>query len=338
MAFNCVCPATEASLPRHCDNQVRDRMYHLMKYKRCFVARDAVDWLVAEGYAADRQAAVHIGRQMLVTRAFRHVVNPDQEFGDANLFFRWIEDDESAFINDLAAMDLSDVDSLNEDDGDEICPPAIRNAALGLIRVTRQLTVDRASLVRQLSEATGKAAAANRRAVAWQALAIAAVAVALLGLLDVGGVVAAAFVAYAAYAYSGMERYGASAQRKQAAELQAAGADRMTEVKEAIAAAMSAVPTASCKEEEPGQTAGGPCDPRAERMRQALCTEFPETGCPYTTDYLVAVLSAPSKKDPKRPRSFTYALEKLLKARRWRESLQIPPLSVSTRGVDCGSL
>lgn len=77
---------------------VRDRTYHLIRYKRCFVAREAVDWLVGEGYAADRAAATMLGQQMLISRKFRHVVNPDQPFGDAWLFFRWIEDEEVFFI------------------------------------------------------------------------------------------------------------------------------------------------------------------------------------------------------------------------------------------------
>jgi len=64
---------------------IRDRMYHLRSYGNCFVAREAVDWLVRE-LAFSRAEATQIGRRMVALGWVRHVLD-EHDFDDAELFF-----------------------------------------------------------------------------------------------------------------------------------------------------------------------------------------------------------------------------------------------------------
>jgi len=64
---------------------IRDRMYHLRSYRQCFVAREAVDWLVRE-LRVGRTEATHIGRRMVALGWMRHVLD-EHDFDDAELFF-----------------------------------------------------------------------------------------------------------------------------------------------------------------------------------------------------------------------------------------------------------
>lgn len=82
--------------------EVRDRKYHLRTYGRCFVASDAVDYLVnndSAAYAGElietRQDAVDACRALqVVGRVFEHVVSRDKVFADSYLFFRFVGDHE----------------------------------------------------------------------------------------------------------------------------------------------------------------------------------------------------------------------------------------------------
>ena len=64
---------------------IRDRMHHLRSYKQCFVAREAVDWMVRE-LKVGRAEAAHIGRRMVALGWMRHVLD-EHDFEDAELFF-----------------------------------------------------------------------------------------------------------------------------------------------------------------------------------------------------------------------------------------------------------
>ncbi len=66
----------------------KDRSYRLQKYKRCFVANEAITWLVESGHASTRTAAVALCNRMLDAGLFVHVVDPDHVFEDKYLFFR----------------------------------------------------------------------------------------------------------------------------------------------------------------------------------------------------------------------------------------------------------
>jgi len=64
---------------------IRDRMHHLRSYTQCFVAREAVDWMVRE-LGVRRAEATHIGRRMVALGWMRHVLD-EHDFDDAELFF-----------------------------------------------------------------------------------------------------------------------------------------------------------------------------------------------------------------------------------------------------------
>ncbi len=64
---------------------IHDRMHRLRSYRRCFVGREAVDWLVRH-QRVSREEAVRIGRRLVALGWARHVVD-EHDFEDADLFF-----------------------------------------------------------------------------------------------------------------------------------------------------------------------------------------------------------------------------------------------------------
>ena len=66
--------------------KVKDRRYHLKLYKKCFVGREAVAWLVEKGFAHNRTDAVYIGQDLLQKGAFRHVES-EHHFRDGYFFY-----------------------------------------------------------------------------------------------------------------------------------------------------------------------------------------------------------------------------------------------------------
>ena len=71
---------------------VKDRLYHLRRYKECFVAREFVQAVMTLGYCDTRRDAVVIG-QRLCRRGQMHHVADDHNFRDGYYFFRWYADD-----------------------------------------------------------------------------------------------------------------------------------------------------------------------------------------------------------------------------------------------------
>ena len=84
---------------------IRDRMYHLRSYRQCFVAREAVDWMVRE-LGVSRAEAVRIGRRMVALGWVHHVLD-EHDFDDAELFF-------SAAVQSQAAPVSPPVDDLRQ--------------------------------------------------------------------------------------------------------------------------------------------------------------------------------------------------------------------------------
>ncbi len=71
---------------------IADRRHHLALYRRCFVGREAVDWLVArEGLTRDE--AVRLG-QRLVEHGLVHHVLDEHPFRDAPFFYRFRADED----------------------------------------------------------------------------------------------------------------------------------------------------------------------------------------------------------------------------------------------------
>jgi EAL domain-containing protein (putative c-di-GMP-specific phosphodiesterase class I) len=65
--------------------ELRDRVHALRIYRNCFIARDAVDWLVQDQQIS-RKEAVRIGRHWVARGWLRHV-HDEHDFADAVLFF-----------------------------------------------------------------------------------------------------------------------------------------------------------------------------------------------------------------------------------------------------------
>ena len=70
---------------------ITDRRHRLRLYGRCFVGREAVDWLVREE-GLPREQAVALG-QLLVERNLLHHVLDEHTFRDGSLFYRFRVDD-----------------------------------------------------------------------------------------------------------------------------------------------------------------------------------------------------------------------------------------------------
>ncbi|KAL3921620.1 MAG: hypothetical protein SGILL_002658 [Bacillariaceae sp.] len=74
---------------------IRDRFFRLKKYRKCFVASDAVTWMVKNNLAQSREEAVDLGRRMEAEIGlWRHVVN-EHHFADEYLFFHIVDNRES---------------------------------------------------------------------------------------------------------------------------------------------------------------------------------------------------------------------------------------------------
>jgi len=74
--------------------KIEDRKYLLKTYPQCFVAREAVDFLVQSGAAASRQDAVELGRALQQTSFLFEHVTRDHQFSDEYLFFRFLDEGE----------------------------------------------------------------------------------------------------------------------------------------------------------------------------------------------------------------------------------------------------
>jgi Domain found in Dishevelled, Egl-10, and Pleckstrin (DEP) len=68
---------------------IKDHRYRLKVYKNCFVAKDAVSYLVTAGFAPSRSRAEMIGRQLQSQLNLFHHVKNDHKFRDKYYFFRF---------------------------------------------------------------------------------------------------------------------------------------------------------------------------------------------------------------------------------------------------------
>lgn len=71
--------------------ELKDRLWRFSTYRQCFLASEAIQWFVDNGYATNRKDAVRIGNLLLSHKIFEHVVKP-QPFRDAFLFYRFRPD------------------------------------------------------------------------------------------------------------------------------------------------------------------------------------------------------------------------------------------------------
>ncbi|XP_076440168.1 DEP domain-containing mTOR-interacting protein-like [Babylonia areolata] len=83
---------------------IKDRRYHLRKYRKCFIGRDAIDWLVKMCHVQSRGEAILAMRCLQEHDMLHHVVD-DHVFKDQHLFYRFTRDDDRYLLRtDLATF------------------------------------------------------------------------------------------------------------------------------------------------------------------------------------------------------------------------------------------
>lgn len=78
--------------------KVKNRWYHLHRFKRCFVGKDMVTWLASNYTSGDRLEAVKLGQSLLEQGMFHHVVD-EHGFKDEKLFYRFQADEKTMVLN-----------------------------------------------------------------------------------------------------------------------------------------------------------------------------------------------------------------------------------------------
>jgi hypothetical protein len=79
-----------AEMSRHSTGvSVRDRTYHFTKYRKCFVGARGVEWLVANEFADDTEAAVALGQELLSKGHLEHVHNEQRFLNRNSAFYRF---------------------------------------------------------------------------------------------------------------------------------------------------------------------------------------------------------------------------------------------------------
>ena len=96
--------------------EIRDRKHRLRSYKQCFVGKALVSWLLEHGYAADRAAALALGRQL----PLQHVVD-EHEFKDEDLFYR--------VVGGTGGAVASEEEKEEEEEGDLVTVQALAGTA-----------------------------------------------------------------------------------------------------------------------------------------------------------------------------------------------------------------
>ena len=101
---------------------VRNRWYRFKVYKRCFVASEAVDFMVQSRWASSREEAVVLGQELQKNFSlFQHVVDPDKHlFADKCLFFKFNE------LN-------HNTNEKDEDESDDVFSLSTRSTASGTV-------------------------------------------------------------------------------------------------------------------------------------------------------------------------------------------------------------
>ncbi|KAL6053872.1 DEP domain-containing protein [Balamuthia mandrillaris] len=70
---------------------VQSRRWHLKTYPCCFVASEAVDWLLQNTNVKTRAEAVQLGDRLVRKKIIVHVVDQDKRFQDDYFFYRFVE-------------------------------------------------------------------------------------------------------------------------------------------------------------------------------------------------------------------------------------------------------
>ncbi|MGB3238699.1 MAG: hypothetical protein WBB29_10400 [Geitlerinemataceae cyanobacterium] len=71
--------------------KIKDRRYNFKMYRKCFVGRDAVSWMM-KTLEIDPEKAIALGQRLMDEKWIRHV-SDEQPFRDEYLFYRFLLDD-----------------------------------------------------------------------------------------------------------------------------------------------------------------------------------------------------------------------------------------------------
>ncbi|CAN8063646.1 unnamed protein product [Agarophyton chilense] len=74
-----------------------DRRWRLSTYSKCFIGKEAVQWMVSN-LSIDRKAAVETGQKLMDAGILHHVTH-SEPFSDAYFFYRFQEDDDGNVLN-----------------------------------------------------------------------------------------------------------------------------------------------------------------------------------------------------------------------------------------------
>ena len=66
--------------------EIKDRKYRFSTYQKCFVGRDAVDFMVRDGLASTREEAVQLGQSIMTELSLFEHVTRDHQFKGELLF------------------------------------------------------------------------------------------------------------------------------------------------------------------------------------------------------------------------------------------------------------
>lgn len=77
--------------------QLADRRWRLVSYSKCFIGKDAVQW-IQENLSVDKASAISLGQRLMDAGIIQHVTQ-SEPFADDHYFFRFQEDDDSYVLN-----------------------------------------------------------------------------------------------------------------------------------------------------------------------------------------------------------------------------------------------
>nr|XP_006639558.1 PREDICTED: DEP domain-containing mTOR-interacting protein-like isoform X1 [Lepisosteus oculatus] len=83
----------------HDGKLIKDRRCYLRTYPNCFVAKEAIDWLIAHKEAPDRETAVRLMQHLMAHDIVHHVCDRHSEYKDAKLLYRFRKDDGTSPFN-----------------------------------------------------------------------------------------------------------------------------------------------------------------------------------------------------------------------------------------------
>ena len=75
--------------------EIKNRYYLLKQHENCFLGREAIDWMLSNGQARNREEGVFLGQLMMDYGFFRHPVDAHR-FKDDKIFYRFKEDEKGA--------------------------------------------------------------------------------------------------------------------------------------------------------------------------------------------------------------------------------------------------